>query len=107
MSNICAVPLLDPTEPSRLSSSVVARVFRPSRAGRESLPIRLPRAPRLARVDDAPPPLDPRPVTLPLSLEARRILEELARLRGTTPAGVLEYVLRDLWDEEIRSRKPH
>lgn len=49
--------------------------------------------------------LDPQPVTLVLSREARTILDSLARLRGTTPAGVLEYLLRDTWDEEIRARK--
>lgn len=49
--------------------------------------------------------LDPEPVALVLSREARTILDSLARFRGTTPAGVLEYLLRDAWDEEIRARK--
>ena len=44
-------------------------------------------------------------MTLVLSREARAILDNLARLRGTTPAGVLEYLLRYVWDEEIRTRK--
>lgn len=49
--------------------------------------------------------LDPQPDTLALSCEAAPSLIELARLRGMTPADVLEYLLRETWDEEIRDRK--
>jgi len=56
-------------------------------------------------VDDDPIPADPRPVTFTLSREARNIVDELARSRGLSLDWLLETILRDAWDEEIRSRK--
>lgn len=66
----------------------------------------VPAAPRLRGVDDDPIPTDPRPVTFTLSRGAREIVDELSRLRGLTPAGLLETILRDAWDGDVlRKRK--